>query len=138
MSIILFIILLIILFYYILKIKIKKENFNQNICNGFSCENDNCSIQDISKYCNDEDKRVLFNDTPNCYYDKVVDPNNLECIDFCVKTYTWKPLSFDNMGTPISSQFIGSKKQNYFSSKCNECIDNHYNRIMLLTDNNIS
>lgn len=131
----LFLILVLILFCYVFK-KNYREDFNENICNGFSCKNDNCSITNESKYCND--RAIFFNNTPNCYFNKVVDPNNVKCVDFCVKTYTWKPSSIDNTGQDISTNFINEKKHQYFSSKCNECIDNHYDRIMLLNSNNVA
>ena len=126
--------LLILLISIMLITIIKKNNkehfYSDTICNGFRCENDNCAITSETRRCDDD--RILINGVPECYFNKVVDPNNLKCIDFCVKTYTWKDGTNDNMGNDISKQFIESKKHNYFASKCGECIDNNYDRIMLL------
>ena len=109
---------------------IKKENFSSQICNNFTCKNDNCSITKESQICHDSNTDI--NNIPNCYYNKVVNPNDLKCIDFCVKTYTWKDGEEDITGNKLSKKFIESKKNDYFASKCNECIENHYDRIRIL------
>ena len=124
----LMLVFILILLFYVLK---KKENFSLPICSNFTCVNDNCSITEETKICKDTKKK---NSIPNCYYDKIVDPKNPECIDFCVKTYTYKDGEEDFYRTNISKQFIGKEIHSYFSSKCNECIDNYYERIKLITD----
>ena len=121
---------ILVLFLIILKINLKKENFRNQICGNFKCVNDNCSITKETQFCNDSN--ININSIPNCYYNKVVNPNDLKCIDFCAKTYTWKDGTKDSIGNDLSKQFIESKKFSYFSSKCNECIENHYDRIKIL------
>ncbi len=127
---ILFLLITLVLLIIILMSNTKKENFNNHICSNFSCVNDNCAITKETRFC--KDGRKLLNNVPNCYYDKVVDPNNSQCVDFCVKTYTWADGKEDNTGQSIQKQFINSKKHSYFASKCNECIDNFYDRLNLL------
>ena len=126
----LLLILLLVLLIIILNKNSKNEKFTTQNCKNFSCVNDNCSITKETRNCKDGRKHI--NNIPNCYYDKVVDPNNLRCIDFCVKTYTWKDGTKDNTGGSIEKNFIDSKLHSYFSSKCNECIDTFYDRIKLL------
>ena len=127
---ILFLLITLVLLIMIIMSNSNRENFSNQICSNFSCVNDNCSITNETKFCKDGRKQI--NNIPKCYYDKVVDPNNVKCVDFCVKTYTWADGKEDNTGQSIQKQFINSKKHSYFSSKCNECINNFYDRIKLL------
>jgi hypothetical protein len=124
----LLLLILLVLLILILNLNLK-EQFSNQICGNFGCVNDNCAITEETKIC--KDGRKSINNIPNCYYDKVVDPNNLKCVDFCVKTYTWEDGKTGATGNDISKQFINAKKHSYFSSKCNECIDNFYDRIQL-------
>jgi len=127
---IIFLLITLVMLITILMLNTNRENFSNQLCSNFSCVNDNCSITNESKFCKDGRKQI--NNVPNCYYDKVVDPNNVQCVDFCVKTYTWEDGKEDNTGQSIEKQFIEDKKASYFASKCNECIDNYYDRIELL------
>ena len=115
----------------ILKKNISRESFNLNVCANFSCVNDNCAITEETKFCKDERKHI--NDIPNCFYNKVVDPKNPQCIDFCVKTYTRKDGTRDiQQQRLVEQEFVEEKKHEYFASKCNECIDNYYDNITQL------
>ena len=133
---ILFLLITLILLIIILTLNSKKEDFSNQICSNFSCVNDNCAITKETRIC--KDGRKQLNNIPNCFYNKVVDPNNVQCVDFCVKTYTWEDGKKDNSGNDIQKQFIEDKKASYFASKCNECIDNFYDRIKLLNIDNSS
>jgi len=136
----LLLLIILVLLIFILNTNSKKENFSNSICSNFSCVNDNCAITKETRIC--KDIRKQLNNVPNCYYDKVVDPNNERCVDFCVKTYTWADGKEDNHGETIEKKFIGSSNKtllhNYFASKCNECIDNFYDRIEQLYPNDSS
>ena len=130
----LLLLIILVLLIFILNTNSKKENFSNSICSNFSCVNDNCAITKETRIC--KDSRKQLNNIPNCYYDKVVDPNNERCVDFCVKTYTWEDGKKNNSRELIEKKFIGSSNKtllhNYFASKCNECIDNFHDRIKLL------
>ena len=133
---IIFLLIILVLFIFIVIINSKREKFSNGICSDFSCDNNNCAITKETQICKDSKKQL--NNVPNCYYDKVVDPNNLKCVDFCVKTYTWEDGKI-HINQSIEKTFIDSEPSsnktylhNYFASKCNECIDNFYNKINFL------
>ena len=72
----------------------------------------------------EEERKDLLN------YNIVVDPNKPYCVDFCVNTYTRTDPNENNFG-----EFKDENKlSNYVSSKCSECIDNHYIRLGILKD----
>ena len=63
-------------------------------------------------------------------YNVVIDPKKVYCIDFCVNTYTRTNPNSENFGEFKDENKLSS----YVSSKCAECINNHYDRLKLLKD----
>ena len=92
----------------------------------FNCGQNNCCLN--STTCNitdeteesDDGNSVGFNP-----YNIVIDPNKEVCIDFCVNTYTNTSKDDISFGRFKDNSKISA----FFSSKCNECINNHYNRL---------
>jgi hypothetical protein len=111
--------------------------------NDFDCgENDCCVYNKCGKFCNntnlsessldssflnnlsEQERQKLIN------YNVTVDPDLPYCVDFCVKTYTNTDPNEENFG-----EFKDENKLSTFiSSKCSECINNHYTRLGILKD----
>ena len=112
--------------------KTKKEDFNI-ICSNFQCTNNDCSVITQSRHCND--RNIVLNNKPNCYFDKIVNPNDEKCVDFCINTYTYPKDSVNPInGSSREYQFINNH-ESFFASKCDKCILNHENRFNRLQNN---
>jgi hypothetical protein len=105
-----------------------------------SCANSLCDCGENycclgGRSCNitgDETSSVLLKSEDNI----IVDPSNENCIDFCVDTYTYTHLDqteysdHNTIDKILNGEFKEDKKKSaFFSSKCNQCIKNHYNRL---------
>lgn len=142
----LFLVVLIISLFFIFNKK--KENYlcfdaqDTDNCKRFSCNGTSCINNPIESYgeiidssfdCfgNNENKNF-----ENCKYNKIVNPYNPKCIDFCVNTYTHPLNTIDSIsGRPLDEEFIGPRFNHaFFTSKCGQCIDNFYETIKKLTD----
>tara|TARA_B100000963_G_C22596899_1_gene658312 strand:- start:421 stop:951 length:531 start_codon:yes stop_codon:yes gene_type:complete len=152
-KIIILLILIILLFSVVF---LTKENFetleSSESCDAsidettgeFYCGKDNCCLKNpAGGFCNvtnmnessfedggqysglsSEMKKELLD------YNVVIDPKKVYCIDFCVNTYTRTNPNSENFGEFKDENKLSS----YVSSKCAECINNHYDRLKLLKD----
>ena len=116
-SMFLIIVLLICTFYNTI------EFFTSNQCK-IDCSNNSCFNNPINSKCKGT---YCGSDKDNCNI--IVDPENVNCLDFCIKTYTVKtPDKFSKKGAFKGDDY----KHSFFSSKCGECVKNHYDRYRLL------
>jgi hypothetical protein len=139
----LFLIVLIILLFFIFN---KKENYlcfdpnDTDICKSFSCNG--CIDNPIESYgeiinnsvdCFGNSQNKNFKD---CKYNKIINPYNPKCVDFCINTYTHPENTNDSIsGKSLDGEFIGIRFNHaFFTSKCGQCVDNFYKTIKKLTD----
>lgn len=111
------------------------RNINEFTCGRLEC----CVHNPYGDYCNTtglSDNAPLIQqlieqkDNNTLGYNIVVDPDTPLCVDFCVKTYTNTDPNEDNFGGFRDDNRLST----FVSSKCSECINNHYERLKLLKD----
>ncbi len=131
---IIFIFLIILLLIVIFN---KNEQFTSNsdsTCNSgvnqntglYSCGDNDCCLENVTGgFCNTEGD----NDEDN-NFNRVVDPTEAGCVDFCVKTYTNTDPNDNNFGDFIDE----TRLPTFVSSRCAQCITNYYERLKLLND----
>ena len=115
-----YIIILILLFLSLYFVLSNKEKFTcKSSCYTHNTENDTCSS--ISSRAGID---------PNQF--KMVCPSNPDCVGKCINMFTWTDNS--DAGIPVNSGTLKDEnyKDYYFSTRCNECIDNFYNGMLLL------
>ena len=132
--------LLIFLLLVIYNFKLNKDFFTTQSLPNCGEKLDECDCGDNycclgGRVCNIKDGENPWEDT----YSIIVDPENENCIDFCVDTYTYTNLDSEkylesdlylDQDIINNGEFKDESKQSaFFSSKCNKCIQNHYKRL---------
>ena len=127
------VICILLLFIIIITLKDKtKEKFNI-ICSNFQCINDNCGVIPQSRHCTNTNR--VINNKPNCYFDKIVDPNDEKCVDFCINTYTYPKGSINPINRSNREYTFINNHESFFASKCDKCVINHEVRFRKLLNN---
>ena len=142
----LFLIIIIIILFSVFRQN--RENYlcfksdGADICKNFVCTNGSCVDNPIESYghiiddsldCFGNEENTNFED---CKFNKIVNPYNPKCVDFCVNTYTNPENTRDKIsGAVVDGEFRGKRFNHaFFTSKCGQCIDNFYNTIKKITD----
>jgi len=116
-----YIIILILLFLSLYFVLSNKEKFTQckSTCYTHNTANDTCGS--ISSHAGINSDQF-----------KIVCPSNPDCVGKCINMFTWTDNS--DAGIPVNSGTLKDEnyKDYYFSTRCNECIDNFYNGMLLL------
>ena len=142
----LFLIIIIIILFSIFRKN--RENYlcikydETDICKNFACTNGSCvdnpiesygHIIDNSKDCFGNEENKNFKD---CKFNKIVNPYNAKCVDFCINTYTHPENTNESKsGKSVDGEFVGPHFNHaFFTSKCGQCIDFFYNTIKKITE----